>query len=339
MTGTATKAPPRRPRGWTPPGVVTPRRGMPPKAPATTGPVDAPPGGPHPVASWTAQPQPRRVPTAGATVASAALWVLAGLCVWSMLQLFVLGGIAQASAQADLRNQFRLDLAAQTAPLGGLVEPGRPVALIQVPDLDLEQVVVEGTAPGDTESGPGHLRSTVLPGQRGSSVVLGRGATYGAPFAGIAGLDPGSEITVTTGQGRFRYVVERVRRAGDPLPVPLPKGGARLTLGTSEGVGLQEGITPSGVVYVDALLKGKAVGPEPGRPARVPDAEMPLGIDTGALPELLLSTQGLLLAAAAVGVARRWVPGRVAWVLGAPLVLVFVWLTSELAVQLLPNVS
>ena len=58
---------------------------------------------------------------------------------------------------------------------------GEPVALLSIPRLGISQVVVEGTASGDTLAGPGHLRDTVLPGQVGTSVVYGRAATYGAP--------------------------------------------------------------------------------------------------------------------------------------------------------------
>ncbi|MCL1869971.1 MAG: sortase [Promicromonosporaceae bacterium] len=334
-------APPGRrpPRGWTPPGTLVPRKGMPPKPgsilpPAPGGPRPAPPS-PFPMPA----PRPERAPRTGPAIASAAMWAVAALCLWSLLQLFLLGGVSEQRAQDDLRDQLRLSLAEETAPLGGLVDPGTPVALLQAPAIHLEQVVVEGTAPGDTQSGPGHLRSSPLPGQRGSSVILGRAATYGAPFRSIADLHPGDVLTATTSQGVFRYRVERVRRTGDPLPVPLADGGSRLTLVTSEGIGPTQGLSPSDTLYVDALLQGKAVGAPAGRAARVPDAEKPMGVDLGVLPLLLLAAQGLLLAAVAVGLARRWVPARVTWVLGVPVLLVFVWLTSELATRLLPNIA
>ena len=49
-------------------------------------------------------------------------------------------------------------------------------------------VVVEGTTPGEPDAGPGHLRDTPLPGQAGVSVVFGRRATFGAPFASLPQL-------------------------------------------------------------------------------------------------------------------------------------------------------
>ena len=59
------------------------------------------------------------------------------------------------------------------------------MALLSIPRLRISQVVVEGTASGDTLAGPGHLRKTVIPGQVGTSVVMGRAVTYGAPFGDL----------------------------------------------------------------------------------------------------------------------------------------------------------
>ena len=86
---------------------------------------------------------------------------------WMLAQMLYLGGISQDRTQDDLYAQFRGELAAATAPIGPVTEVGAPVALLQIPHIGLEQVVVEGTASGDLLAGPGHLRNTVLPGQLG----------------------------------------------------------------------------------------------------------------------------------------------------------------------------
>jgi len=320
------KRPPRPPRGWKPPrGVSVPSSrkrkgpGRPPRLPVP--------------------PRPKREAAPGSAVIATALLALAGLCVWALLQLFVLGGVAEARSQADLRDQLRLSLSAQTAPLGGLIDPGAPVALLEIPTLGLEQVVVEGTASGDTMAGPGHVRSSPLPGQPGVSQILGRSGTYGGPFRSIETLRAGDGIRVTTGQGVFVYRVDRVRRAGDPLPVPLASGTSRLTLVTAEPDGVLGALRPTQTVYVDATLQGDTVGAPSGRPAAVPAAERPMAADTSALPVLVLAVQALLATVVCIGLARRWVPSRVAWVLGVPVLLVFLWLTSELAFRLLPNIA
>ena len=161
-------------------------------------------------------PPPRRETPRAAAIAITAMLVVASLCGWFLLQVLVLSGLEESRAQNVLYSQLREELAAQTAPTGGAIDPGSPVAVLDVPTLGLQQVVVEGTASGDLQAGPGHRRDTVLPGQAGVSIVYGRAATYGGPFRSVMTLRPGDGIRVTTGQGEFVYRVDGVRRAGDP---------------------------------------------------------------------------------------------------------------------------
>jgi sortase A len=62
------------------------------------------------------------------------------------------------------------------------VPPGRAFALIQIPAIDVERVVVEGVGRDDLRKGPGHVPSTMMPGQPGTFGVSGHRTTYGAPF-------------------------------------------------------------------------------------------------------------------------------------------------------------
>ena len=196
--------------------------------------------------------------------------VLSLLAGWFLLQLLVLSGLAQDRSQQVLRADLREQLATQTAATGGAIAPGTPVALLSIPTLGLQQVVVEGTASGDLMLGPGHRRDTVLPGQAGVSILYGRSAGYGAPFRTVTLLQAGDGITVTTAQGERVYRVDGVRREGDPVPTPPAAGGGRLTLVTAEGVGPLAAIMPSGAVYVDATrVDDAAIGPA-GRAAAVP---------------------------------------------------------------------
>ena len=57
--------------------------------------------------------------------------------------------------------------------------------------------------PSRPSTGPGCRLDTVLPGQPGVSVLVGRRATFGAPFADLDQLRTGDLIVVTTGQGQF----------------------------------------------------------------------------------------------------------------------------------------
>lgn len=283
---------------------------------------------------------PRR-PAGAATVITAwALGTLSVLTLWVLFFALVLSSLQEAHGQHDLYAKFREQLSKQTAPLGGVIRPGSPVALISAPKLGLKDVVVaEGTDSGDLEKGPGHRRDTVLPGQKGASVIYGRATLFGGPFGSIANAHPGDEITVTTGQGRFRFVVQDVRHVGDPFPLPAPTDGGALTLVTSEGASIGNLWRPQHPLYVDAVLVSKAKPAPTGHLSAVPKSEQAMHGDVGSLMPLVLWIPLLLiLILATVWAALRWGAWQ-AWLVGAPLVAAGLWGISETAVQLLPNLT
>jgi len=269
------------------------------------------------------------------------VWVclgLAALSIWALFYALALSGLQALRSQTQLYAQFREELSLATAPLGGAITPGSPVAVINAPQVGIHQlVVVEGTTAGQLQAGPGHRRDTPLPGQVGTSVLLGRSVMFGGPFGSIAELRPGQTLTVVTGQGSYVYTVEDRRRSGDKLPSPLASDGSRLELITSEGSGWESGWAPTHLLYVDALLKGQASASPPGRPTAITVAELPMHADTGALVLVVLWLQILVAASLAmVWLALRW--GRwQAWLVGVPVVLACLWGMTSTAVQLLPN--
>jgi len=283
-----------------------------------------------------ARPAPR--PQDPTLVAVSSAFTMIGLVAcWVVLQMLVLGGVSQAREQTLLYTELREGLAAATVPVEGPIDPGTPVALMEIPGLDLEQVVIEGTASGDLLAGPGHLRGSVLPGQEGSSVVYGRSATYGGPFGDIATLQVGDPITVTMAQGVKTFSVIGVRHTGDPLPQPRPAGIARLTLVSAEGEGSLAGLRPGEVVYVDAEAPEAFPAPA-ATPVTVPDSERPMADDRAtALPLLVLWLALLLgLTLAVVAARQRW-SAVLVWVVATPVAIALAWQSTDVVMRLLPN--
>lgn len=281
--------------------------------------------------------QVRTVATPMPAAARAAIWATVAvsvLAMWLLLYAFVFSALQQHRTNTVLYATLRQQLSEATAPVGGVIEPGTPVALLEAPVAGLsDSVVVEGTAPGDLRGGPGHLRSSPLPGQAGVAVLFGRSATFGAPFKHITGLRPGNVITVTTAQGRFEYRVDRVRRPGDPVPSQLEPGAGRLLLETSSG----SSWSPTGTVYVDATLRGTAQPTPPGRPRAVPAFERAMHADTSVTLPLVLWLQALVLVAVGIVWARaRWGAWQ-AWIVGVPLLVAILWGSSSTALMLIPN--
>ncbi|QWF21422.1 class E sortase [Nocardioides sp. LMS-CY] len=271
-----------------------------------------------------------------ASVLSTSFTMIGIVCLWIAVQLLFLSSVSQSRSQDLLYDQLRQQLAGATAPVGPVVPAGAPVALMTVPDIGLQQVVVEGTASGDLLAGPGHRRDTALPGQVGTSVVYGRAATYGGPFGDLPSLGRGAEITVVGGQGEKTFRVVGVRRAGDPLPQPPADGAARLTLVTAEGEGRLGALAPRSVVYVDADAKKGFPAPS-GRAAAVPESEQAMSNDTGALPLLALCLALLLAVTLGVIAARQRWSAALVWVVASPLVIALSWATTDVVMRLLPN--
>jgi sortase A len=321
----------------------------------TSGPASAqrygfappPVGGQPPSApSWFASQVKQRLSAGGppSLTTLTVTWVLATLSIltlWFVFFATVMGSLQEAHNQHNAYTLFREELTQlshKTPPLGGTIVPDSPVALINAPAIGLKDVVViEGTASGDLMRGPGHRRNTPLPGQPGTSILLGRANLFAGPFGRISDGNPGDVITVTTGQGESTYKIEDVRRAGDPYPVTLGNGQGRLTLITSEGGSWTNGWAPKRAVYLDAKLQSQAFPVPAGRPVTVPKSEKSMKGDIGALFPLVLWLPLLIFALLAiVWSLERW--GRwQTWLVGAPLLLGAMWGVSETAVQLLPN--
>jgi len=269
---------------------------------------------------------------------SQGLLALSLLLVWALLYLFVLSGLEQGRTQAALYEQLRSELAEGTAPTAAPIAPGRPVALLSLPDIGVKDlVVVEGSRPAELQDGPGHVLGSVLPGQQGISVVAGRSLSFGAPFEKISELSAGDKITVTTGQGVFVYDVLGPRTKGDPVPPALTEGAARLTLVSSVRGSGAGGLQASQTVYVDATLAQGAVSASPVATKDLGNKLMSAGADPASLALLALTLQ-LLVAALA---AFAWAWGRwsraAAWVAAAPCVLAALWLVSSIGSRLLPG--
>jgi sortase A len=174
--------------------------------------------------------------------------------------------------------------------------------------------------------------------------VFGRSVTGGAPFRHIDQLHTGDLLTVSTGQGQFRYIVSDVRTAGDPKPA-LPAGSSLLTLITAHGSGFFGSLAPSRVVYVDAALEGPAA-PAPTdtngnllkRPIAVPTAELPGRSDPNAWPFLVLWLQALIISGGAgVWSWMRW--GRwQTWLVAVPIIFSVMWALSQEGMRLVPNI-
>jgi sortase A len=174
------------------------------------------------------------------------------------------------------------------------------VGIIVIPKIGLNKAIVEGIGTADLREGPGHYSNTPLPGESGNAAIAGHRTTYGAPFYRLNELGSGDQITVTTPQGNFRYVVNRSIEV-DPSDVSVidPTTTNELTLTTC---------TPRFSAARRLIVQAALVSaPAPA-----------------ALPRASASTSPPSLA----GQTGAWAP-VLGWGLGALAVLVGLWLVAR----------
>jgi sortase A len=220
---------------------------------------------------------------------------------------FLFSNFLAQRAQVDLLTQLRGTLATSASaygqpglsPLPGTApEFGSAVALIQIPAIGISQVVAEGTSSQITQSGPGHMPGTVLPGQIGESVIVGRRTTFGAPFYAVPNLKVGDKITVTTLEGTSTYKVFT------PKSDLLPQN--RLVLRTSSPLLLSLGAKD---IYAELQNLPFVATPRnaPNEPHKSP------------WPMLIVALQLVGLAALGVRFTSRKFSRSITWLLCTPL--------------------
>jgi len=144
------------------------------------------------------------------------LFLIAALAIaaWQAWELWGTG-LATEREQAELRPAIEAKVGSKqpsaAPPAEEIVKvPGNAVAILLIPRMDLDMVVVEGTDTESLKKGPGHYSSTAYPWEDSGRVgIAGHRTTYGAPFWSLDELRPGDRITLETEYGIFDYVVTR----------------------------------------------------------------------------------------------------------------------------------
>ncbi len=254
----------------------------------------------------------------------------AGVALLAFVGFLVGGSSIQAGRTQDVMyGQIKRELADATVPVSGLIEPGTPIGVLDVPRLRLQQVLLQGSSSDVTTKGPGLKSDTAFPGQAGLSLVVGRRATFGAPFRHLDRLAVGDRIYVTTGLGRSVFRIDLVRHTDDPAST-IPSVPSRLTLVTSDPA-----MAPTRQVVVSAALEGTASPASTTPQVREGEAPGQHTLDQGVIA--LLWTQALLVVVWAATRAGLRFRTRTVWVGAVPVLLAIAWHLFESVAVLLPN--
>ena len=114
-----------------------------------------------------------------------------------------LPAVEQASREPDPEVRAR-ELARSFA---AHVETGQGIGRIEIPSIEADYVVVQGTDTASLQKGPAHYPETAFPGQGRTIGIAGHRTTYLAPFRHINEVADGDEITLEMPYGTFTYEV------------------------------------------------------------------------------------------------------------------------------------
>ena len=226
---------------------------------------------------------------------------------------------------------LKQDLAQAVVPVSGVDRTGYTARVsFRSRRLGLEQVFVEGSASEQTMKGPGLQPDSRAARPAGLSILVGRRATFGAPFAHLDETAAGDIIVVTTGQGRFEYVVDIVRTTD--APAHQDRGGPGAAVAGDLGPGdhpdpLSSWSPPSSTARLS----------RPRRAPRAPPDNSPARAARATLVALLLWSQLLLVVTCAFTWAALSVPGRALWIGAVPVFIAILWNVFENLAVLLPN--
>ncbi len=196
----------------------------------------------------------RREPRfAARPVVFAAVVAIAGVVMIWWLHHHVVAGLIHSNRQQHLAADFRTGRPS--------VEPGEAIAVVQIPRLGVDQIVVAGDDPDNLRSGPGLRTDGSLPGVPGVAMIVAHRHGYGAPFVDVPDLVVGDSVVVQTRNLKpvdYR-VVSINSMTTDPKELPRLLGPlvapatARLLLVTGSGSWIDDNVV---IVVADAIVPG-----------------------------------------------------------------------------------
>jgi len=132
----------------------------------------------------------------------------------------------QAHAAVDAARQRA---GASTPASASHAVAGAPVARLQIPRIDLDEIVVEGVGDDELNAGPGHLPGSALPGMKGNAVISAHRDRH---FSRLDELQLGDTIRTETGHSSGSWVIVGRRIVARETPALFVSNEPLLTLTT-----------------------------------------------------------------------------------------------------------
>lgn len=92
------------------------------------------------------------------------------------------------------------------------IKIGEKLGVIEIPDISVKHIIVEGTGNEEIRKNIGHFEYTAFPGEYGNFAIAGHDTNlYNEVFKDLKDLDIGAEIIIKAYNGEFKYrIAEKI---------------------------------------------------------------------------------------------------------------------------------
>lgn len=126
------------------------------------------------------------------------------LSLYGILSLWTAAAQKWSGSELDELIRNRSIRQSQRLAVAQPLAEGSVVGQVEIPEIDISAVVLEGVSGGTLRAAAGHVPETALPGEHGNAAIAAHRDTL---FRNLQAIRPGSLIIVTRPSGTFRYTV------------------------------------------------------------------------------------------------------------------------------------
>ncbi|MCQ6276860.1 class D sortase [Bacillus sp. V3B] len=135
-------------------------------------------------------------------------------------------------------------------------EKGEVVGLLEIPKINSELAIIEGTDPDELDKGVGHYNGSYFPGENGQIVLSGHRDTV---FKRLGELELGDEFVMNLQTGEFTYkiIATKIVDADDREIITLQNDQEELIVTTCYPFGFIGDAPERYIIYAEPIQVGK----------------------------------------------------------------------------------
>lgn len=140
------------------------------------------------------------------------LLIIIGLCITSYSLWEIVQTNFKADKSLDDAKKVLVEQKLDHPKMRYLPKKGETVGILEIPKIESELAIIEGTDPDELEKGVGHYKGSYYPNENGQIILSGHRDTV---FRKIGELELGDELKLKLSYGDFSYKIIETKIVDD----------------------------------------------------------------------------------------------------------------------------